>query len=65
MDSIPFPTLSLEESASLTQPFSLDEVDRVLADCDDNRSPGPYGFNFAFIKAFWDMLRPEIGTFFE
>lgn len=41
---------SCEESASLTRPFSLDEVDRVVADRDGNKSFGPDGLNFSFIR---------------
>jgi len=34
-------------------PFTLDEIDEVLADCDGDKSPGPDGFKFAFVKIFW------------
>lgn len=40
MDGITFWVLSQVESASLFQPFSLDEDDRVVADCEGNKRPG-------------------------
>lgn len=58
------PVLSPEESSSLSWPFALEEVVDEVADCDDNKSLGPDEFNFAFIKAFWDLLLPDLGSFF-
>lgn len=58
MDGISFLVLSPVQVSALSHPFSLDEVDRVVVDCDGNKSPGPYEFNFPFIKAFKDMLYP-------
>lgn len=42
--------LSLEVSTSLSRPFSLDEMDKVVADCNRNKSLGQYRVNFAFVK---------------
>lgn len=44
---------------------TLDEIDGVIIDCDVNKSLGLDGFIFAFIKGFWDLLRPKVETFFE
>jgi hypothetical protein len=32
------------------KPFSVEEVRGVVDDADGNKSPGPDGFNFAFLK---------------
>lgn len=61
-DDIPFSVFSTQGS-SLSKPFSLDEVDIVVVDCDGNMSLRPDGFNFAIIKAFWNMMRPNFATF--
>ncbi|PNX96151.1 cysteine-rich receptor-like protein kinase, partial [Trifolium pratense] len=33
------------------------EIGEVVKASDGNRSPGPDGFNFAFFKSFWEMLK--------
>ena len=32
-------------------------------DCGSEKSPGPNGLNFKFIKQFWELLKPEIRRF--
>ncbi|KAL8557753.1 hypothetical protein ACS0TY_005021 [Phlomoides rotata] len=44
----------------LTAQFSEDEVKAAIWSCDSNRSPGPDGFSFGFIKDQWDVLKNEI-----
>lgn len=53
------------EPSSLSRPFSIDEVDRVVATCNASKSPGPDGFNFDFIKSFRDLLHSDVNTLFE
>lgn len=65
LNGITFPVLSPLEASSLSPPFSLEEVDRVVADCEGNKSPETDGFNFSFIKAFWDLLCPYMDIFFK
>lgn len=55
-DQLIFPTFSIEKSALLSHPFFMDENDRVVSDCNGNKSPRPDGFNFEFIKEFRDIL---------
>lgn len=64
LDGITFSIFLPTESASLSRPFSLEEIDVVVANCYGNKSLGPDVFNFAFTKTLWDMMRPEVGTFF-
>lgn len=33
--------------------------------CDGNKAPGPYGFNFNFIKKFWGSLKPDFWGMLE
>lgn len=41
----------------LISPFSEDEVREAVWSCDGNGSPGPDGFNFAFLKEAWCSLK--------
>jgi len=63
MDSLAFRSLSTEEGATLTRPFSVDEVRRAVWDCENYKSPGPDGINFGFIKEFWDTLKDDVMRF--
>jgi hypothetical protein len=53
------------DNLGLMAPFSLDEIERVVKECDGNKSPGPDGFNFNFIKDSWDLLKGEIRILFD
>lgn len=44
----------------LCAPFALEEIISAVWSCEDNKSPGPDGFNFKFIKSFWALLRSEV-----
>jgi hypothetical protein len=46
-------------------PFSLEEIELVVKESDGNKSPGPDGFNFAFIKQFWYLIKHEVRIFFD
>ncbi|PNX61140.1 cysteine-rich receptor-like protein kinase, partial [Trifolium pratense] len=37
----------------------------VVRECDGNKSPGPDGFNFSFVKAFWNLLKGEVNIMFD
>lgn len=44
----------------LVSPISLEDLKVAVWNCDGNKSPGPDGFNFNFIKAHWDLLKDDI-----
>lgn len=50
----------VEENASLIAPFLEEELVRVVKESDGNKSPGPDGFNFAFFKEFWYLIKDEV-----
>jgi hypothetical protein len=54
-----------EEKVGLELPFSLEEIEGVVMECDGNKSPGPDGFNFNFVKSFWGLLKHEIRILFD
>lgn len=65
LDGVPFDTLSEEDNRALIAPFSLEEIEVVVKESDGNKSPGPDGFNFAFFKEFWYLLKYEIRMMFD
>jgi hypothetical protein len=52
LEGIGFPSLTEEENSSLILPFPMEELEEVVNECDGNKSPGPDGFNFNFVKSF-------------
>ncbi|KAK1436726.1 hypothetical protein QVD17_02508 [Tagetes erecta] len=52
--------LSDSEAASLILPFTPHEIKQAVWDCGEDRAPGPDGFNFRFLKRYWDLLGQDI-----
>lgn len=65
LDGIPFPRLSEEENLELVSAFTLEEIEEVVRSSDGNKSPGPDGFNYAFVKRFWEMLKGNFRILFD
>lgn len=65
LDGVPFSSVLEVESAALTAPFGDEEIREVVSNSDGSKCPGPDGFNFAFYKRFWDLLKGEIGMMFD
>lgn len=63
LDGISFKQVSDSDNAILTAPFSEDEIKAAVWDCGSDKSPGSDGFNFRFIKEFWNTIKPEICAF--
>ncbi|GKB02123.1 hypothetical protein Tco_0830212 [Tanacetum coccineum] len=51
------------QSSSLESPFSLEEIKIAVWECGNDKSLGPDGFTFNFIKKFWDLHSPDINKF--
>lgn len=60
LDGICFNQVSATDNAFLTAEFSADEIKEVVWECDGNRCPGPDGYNFTFLKEFWDLLKEDV-----
>ncbi|KAJ0497121.1 putative RNA-directed DNA polymerase [Helianthus annuus] len=64
-----FKKISADQSSFLIAPFSYAEVKEAVFGCGDDRAPGPDGFNFRFIKHFWDFFEEDFraiaGHFFS
>jgi hypothetical protein len=65
LDGVPFPMISEDDKKMLEDPFSLFEIEEVVKTSDGNKSPDPDGFNFAFIKTFWNMLKGQVRIMFD
>jgi hypothetical protein len=65
LGGVVFPSISGEENLELTSPFTLEEIEEVVKSSDGNKSPGPDGFNFSFLKKFWELLKGDIRIMFD
>ena len=45
--------------------FREDEVKRAVWDCRSDKSPGPDGLNFKFIKQLWPSIKPDFLRFLD
>ncbi|XP_024640483.1 uncharacterized protein [Medicago truncatula] len=59
LDGVPFAMLNEEDNLGLVAPFSSKEIEEIVKDSDGDKSPGPDGFNFAFVKRFWHLIKGE------
>ncbi|XP_050238351.1 uncharacterized protein LOC126687838 [Mercurialis annua] len=60
LDSLALRSLSSSDASVLSLHFTEDEIFRTLLCCDDNKAPGPDGFNFFFYKKAWHILKFDI-----
>lgn len=50
--------LSQADANFLISSITLSEIKSAVWDCGVDRAPGPDGFNFKFIRRFWDIIGP-------
>ena len=55
-----FKRLSQGDSHTLELPLSREEIKRAVWSCGNDKAPGPDGFNFRFIKRFWNTVEDDI-----
>nr|GFC17229.1 transposon TX1 uncharacterized [Tanacetum cinerariifolium] len=60
-----FQTLSIEQKHFLQAPFSRDDIKRAVWDSGSEKTPGPDGFTFGFIKRYWDFMADDIISLFQ
>lgn len=51
--------LTDEDNVALCGPFSEGEIWEAIKNCDSTKSPGPDGFNFNFIKSYWETIKED------
>jgi hypothetical protein len=65
LDGVHFPSVTEEGNGLLLASFGMEEIEDVVMHSDGNKSPGPDGFNFAFVNTFWSMLKGEVRIMFD
>jgi len=58
-----FYEMGQQQNDMLVGSFLEEEIRVVVWDCGSEKSPGPDGLNFKFIKQFWEILKPDINRF--
>nr|KYP74909.1 Transposon TX1 uncharacterized [Cajanus cajan] len=55
-----FPVLSNAQNARLVGDFTEEEVSCLIRESGGDKSPGLDGFNFAFLKRFWPLIKVDV-----
>jgi hypothetical protein len=53
-------SVTVEDNNKLTAPFTMEEFKDAVFSMQDDKCPGPDGFNSGFYKKFWDICGHEI-----
>ncbi|GJR55266.1 RNA-directed DNA polymerase, eukaryota [Tanacetum coccineum] len=59
-ESQKFKKITESERLNLERPFEMPEVKKAVWDCGSEKSLGPDGFSFKFIKHYWELIGEEI-----
>ncbi|XP_050237969.1 uncharacterized protein LOC126687450 [Mercurialis annua] len=65
LDDLPIKRLSDSQAACLSASFSEGEIYSTLLSCDDNKAPGPDGFNYFFYKKAWKTFKHDFISLFD
>lgn len=65
LDDITLRTLLINGNLSLSAPFSLQDLDWTVSQCDGNKILCLYGFNFSFLNFCWDLFKVNLGFMFD
>nr|GEX02462.1 RNA-directed DNA polymerase, eukaryota [Tanacetum cinerariifolium] len=60
LDSQMFRTLSPDQVEDMERNVSYEEVKRAVWDCGTNKSSGPDGFTFDFIRRYWYVIGKDV-----
>ncbi|KAK3212400.1 hypothetical protein Dsin_017106 [Dipteronia sinensis] len=64
MEGLELKTLEEVDRENLEEVFSIEEVWEAVRNCGVDKSPGPDGLNFNFIKANWEVIKDDVMNFF-
>jgi hypothetical protein len=56
--------ISEDDTATLTAPFSEEEVKRAVFDMKKNTAPGPDHMPIEFFQSCWEIVKPELLSMF-
>ncbi|XP_057443253.1 uncharacterized protein LOC130735183 [Lotus japonicus] len=60
LDGVPFSSISCDDNALLCDAFDPRDIKAAVWDCEGDKSLGPDGFNFKFIKELWHLMHGDI-----
>ncbi|RZB79929.1 UDP-galactose/UDP-glucose transporter 5 [Glycine soja] len=63
LNGVSFKSIGQQQNQMLVGCFSEEEIKRAVWECGSEKSPGPDGLNFKFIKQFWHILKLDIIRF--
>jgi hypothetical protein len=56
---------SCENLEELSAPFTTQEIDGIMKEMSNDKSPGPNGFNGLFIKKCWHLIKEDFYQLYE
>ena len=65
LNGLCFQTIDSHQNDTLEGRFQEEEVKRAIWDCGSDKSPGPNGLTFKFIKQFWHIIKPDVLRFLD
>ena len=65
LDGVRFQCIGQQQNDMLSGRFHADEIKMTVWDCGGEKSPGPDGLNFKFIKEFWQVINSELFGFWR
>ncbi|GJU47617.1 hypothetical protein Tco_1204883 [Tanacetum coccineum] len=60
LDSHMFQKSSIDQNVDLESDASLEEIKKAVWECGTNKSPGPDGFSFEFIRKYWNIIQHDV-----
>nr|GEV09503.1 putative RNA-directed DNA polymerase, eukaryota, reverse transcriptase zinc-binding domain protein [Tanacetum cinerariifolium] len=55
-----FTSINIAESTDLERNVSSEEIKNAVWDCGSDKSPGPDGFSFLFLKRYWVLFKSNV-----
>jgi hypothetical protein len=52
--------VSSHDLHQLDQPFTQEDIDMIMKHLPSDKAPGPYGFNGAFLKKCWPIIKQDV-----
>lgn len=59
LENIKFKIIGAEHNEELVRESTESEVRRAVWECDSDKSLGPEGVKFCFVKEFWDEMKQD------
>ncbi|XP_058747155.1 uncharacterized protein LOC131620159 [Vicia villosa] len=65
LDGIHFRSISGGEASEIEKPFLENEIKEAVWNCGGEKSPGPDGYSFLFLKKCWHITKVDFVNFFK